>query len=144
MCNGKYFLIGFLFSFSRVSAQQLQNQDAVSVSLSGADIVCEEALLLSNPAQINRQRQTLLILNLSNRYMLPELSTSSLAGICSRRKDTFSGIVCYFGSRALNEMLISISYGREICHWLDAGIRMNYWRRKLEVNYGSQQTLTGL
>ena len=143
MGNRKYFLLGMVCSFCNISAQQLQKQDAVSLSLSDADIACGEASLFSNPAQVPHYRQKLLILNYSNPYLLPGLSTSSLAGVWSRRQDTFSGTLGYFGSRILNEILISFSYGREISHWLDAGIRMNYWRRKIEVYDEPQHMLTG-
>jgi hypothetical protein len=134
-------LLHCIFILNTAGARYFYLSDAESVSLSGADVCYYSGM--ANPAGLSVNTGTNLRVCYGNRYMLPEPYISSLSGTLYAQGGSFHSSLDYFGNINLNECRLSLAYGRKIFRWMDAGVRLNYYRFSAGVLSRSDQTITG-
>jgi hypothetical protein len=129
-----FLLLGYIFLYWQVYAQANTNQNAYSLSFSGATVAIPGVYSITeNQGGMGYFNQKAIALNYSNRYMLSELAAQSAIYLMPLGKAGAGVIASYFGSKELNESCYSIAYGRQLFSWLGAGIKMNYHNRYIEA-----------
>lgn len=124
----------FLFCYSSVLAQFFHENDAISTGLSGSDAAYTgTSLFCQNPALFAQARQSHFGFSYYNPYLLPELSTTSMAAVFRTEGGSIGTCLGYFGSSLYNESKLSLGYGHQLFKKLDAGIKLNYQHRRVEV-----------
>ncbi len=133
----------FISSIVPAFSQQVPYSDATALALSGTDLCYSGAWYgIRNPSLLALHQVSSVGINYHNRYLIPGLGSQSVYG-----SFPFHGwwgcSVNYFGTKALNESSFSVSYGRKIFQWLDAGITINGHRLAVEALPEESFSITG-
>ena len=107
-----------------IPVQGVQYSIAIASALSGSDICYSGYWFNSrNPATLASWQTNAFGISYQNLYFIPGLSTQSLSGTIAS-EGTWGYSLDYFGTHALNESCLSLSYGRKIFRRFDLGISM--------------------
>ena len=142
MRNGICILL-FLFFLPQLFGQSFSGNHAAALAFSGTDISYSGAWYgQNNPSLLAQVNGTSIGYSYYNRYLIPALGSHSIYGTFP----LFGNWGCsvnYFGTKAYNESSFTVSYGRKIFHWLDAGITMRSQRMSMEAIAEESYTIAG-
>ena len=135
-------LLLFIF-LPQLSGQSFSGNHAAALAFSGTDICYPVAWYgYNNPSLLARGEGASIGYSYYNRYLIPALGSHSVYG-------TFPFLgnwgysVNYLGTKAFNESSFTVSYGRTIFRWLDAGITMRSHRMAVEAIAEESYTIAG-
>ncbi len=125
-------------------AQDASVHNARSIGLAGSDVTCTDLWSgIHNPAGLGLHASYDIGLNYSNRFLMPELGTSSVISAIPVGSGTFSPAYSYFGAKPYNENHIALAYGRLLAKWLSMGIQLAYHRQSVEALDQKSSAITG-
>lgn len=131
------------FFLPQLSGQSLSGNHATTLALSGTDICYSGGWYgYNNPSLLVQGEGASIGYSYYNRYLIPTLGSHSVYGTFSFF-GSWGCSVNHFGTKAFNESSFTVSYGRKIFHWLDAGITMRSQHMAVEAIGGESFTVAG-
>lgn len=125
-------------------AQYQTNIGATSVGVGGtASVLTDEWSTVNNPAAMGFHPSSSIGLSYQNRYLLNELSTSSLSFLWSfKKKGKLGSYFSHYGNNMYRLMSGGLSYGMKLHPTFSMGIGLNYHRLQFGDIYGFSHRLS--
>ncbi len=98
--------------------------------------------IFSNQAGLGLQRSYWVGVSHENRYLIRELSTSSLGGCIPVKPGTFGMALTHFGYSQFSQSQFGVSYGMMLSKAIAAGVGINYHSLRIANGYGSSSCIT--
>lgn len=139
----KLILIALLFPFSAKSIEPEQSPGARSAGIGNSTIALADPWsVFNNQAGLGHQRNFWAGVFHEKRYLLNELSYSSLGSCIPVKPGTFGIGVTHFGYSQFSQSRFGLSYGMMLTKTISAGIGINYHMVRIANGYGSAGCIT--
>jgi len=117
--------------------------NARAAGLGNSSIALSDPWSISiNQAGLGWQRSCWVGVSHENRYLIKELSYSSLGGCIPVKPGTFGISLTHFGYSQFNQSQFGVSYGMMLSKTIAAGVGINYHSLRIASGYGSSSCIT--
>lgn len=135
--------VSLLYNSNLLVGQESTSSGAASLAQAGSNVcLVNEWTLNNNPAGLSQWQDKSLALSYRSDYLIPELSSRSLAFNYPMKNSGFGLSIYQFGYSKYNEQAFGLSYGMQLNERFAAGVQLNYQRLQLSEPYGSSSALS--
>lgn len=135
--RGAVLLLALLFSVSLHSQVPLWHGGSRSAAMGASSVaIVDSWSVLNNQGALGFETDYWFGAHFESRYMVKELSNSSIAALVPLRPGTFGVVLSNMGYSGYSETFASLAYGMMLTPELSAGIGLNYHRMSIAGEYG--------